>query len=99
MTELCCRAKRRSIFAGYRNTESAGPQSRCRSAKRSMLKQREKRGSSWRHDNIGRLLNNAVRRFEGRVLEMMGEAGYADTRIAHVNLTRNLDVEGTRLTE
>jgi DNA-binding MarR family transcriptional regulator len=64
-----------------------------------MLKQREKWGSSWRHDNIGRLLNNAVRRFEGRVLEMMGEAGYADTRIAHVNLTRNLDVEGTRLTE
>ena len=33
------------------------------------------------------------------MLELMEEAGYADTRIAHVNLTRNLDVEGTRLTE
>jgi DNA-binding MarR family transcriptional regulator len=64
-----------------------------------MLKQREKRKASWRHDNIGRLLNNAVRRFEERVLELMADAGYAETRIAHVNLTRNLDVEGTRLTE
>ena len=29
----------------------------------------------------------------------MREAGYAQTRIAHIGLTRNLDVEGTRLTE
>lgn len=53
----------------------------------------------WRHDNIGRLLNNAVRRFEDRVLELMAGAGYADARISHVNLTRNLDRDGTRLTE
>lgn len=53
----------------------------------------------WRHDNIGRLLNSAVRRFEDRVLELMTAAGYADARISHVNLTRNLDREGTRLTE
>src|SRR5262249_29839575 len=53
----------------------------------------------WRHDNIGRLLNNAVRRFEDRVLELMAEAGYADARISHLNLTRNLDRDGTRLTE
>lgn len=53
----------------------------------------------WRHDNIGRLLNNAVRRFEDRVLELMTAAGYADTRISHVNLTRNLDRDGTRITE
>jgi DNA-binding MarR family transcriptional regulator len=63
------------------------------------LKTTAKQGSAWRHGNIGRLLNNAVRRFEERVLELMGDAGYAQTRIAHVNLTRNLDVEGTRLTE
>jgi DNA-binding MarR family transcriptional regulator len=56
-------------------------------------------GTAWRHANIGRLLNNAVRRFEARVLELMGESGHAETRIAHVSLTRNLDVEGTRLTE
>jgi DNA-binding MarR family transcriptional regulator len=55
--------------------------------------------TAWRHANVGRLLNNAVRRFEGRVLELMSARGHAETRIAHVNLTRNLDVEGTRLTE
>lgn len=56
-------------------------------------------GTAWRHANVGRLLNNAVRRFEARVLELMGESGHAQTRIAHINLTRNLDVDGTRLTE
>ncbi len=29
----------------------------------------------------------------------MNDKGHSKTRIAHVNLTRNLDVEGTRLTE
>lgn len=58
-----------------------------------------KSGTAWRHANVGRLLNNAVRRFEGRVLELMSAGGHADTRIAHIHLTRNLDVEGTRLTE
>lgn len=53
----------------------------------------------WRHANIGRLLNNAVSRFELRVLELMREKNYLATRIAHVSLTRNLDIEGTRLTE
>lgn len=56
-------------------------------------------GAAWRHANIGRLLNNAVRRFEARVLELMSERGHDETRIAHVNLTRNLDIDGTRLTE
>jgi DNA-binding MarR family transcriptional regulator len=40
-----------------------------------------------------------VRRFEARVLELMSASGHDETRIAHVSLTRNLDVEGTRLTE
>ncbi len=55
--------------------------------------------TAWRHANAGRLLNNAVRRFEARVLELMSERGHGDTRAAHISLTRNLDVEGTRLTE
>ena len=58
-----------------------------------------KTGTAWRHANVGRLLNNAVRRFEARVLELMSASGHVETRIAHVSLTRNLDVEGTRLTE
>lgn len=53
----------------------------------------------WRHSNIGRLLNNAIRRFEARVLVVMSEKGHSETRIAHVSLTRNLDIDGTRLTE
>ncbi|MBB3810383.1 MarR family winged helix-turn-helix transcriptional regulator [Pseudochelatococcus contaminans] len=56
-------------------------------------------GTTWRHANIGRLLNNAVRRFEARVLDIMSEKGHAEARIAHINLTRNLDIGGTRLTE
>ncbi len=59
----------------------------------------ETSGTAWRHANIGRLLNNAVRRFEARVLELMSEQGHAETRISHVSLTRNLDIDGTRLTE
>src|SRR5215831_6661753 len=65
---------------------------------RGLLRTR-KSGTAWRHANIGRLLNNAVRRFEARVLELMSARGHVETRIAHVSLTRNLDVEGTRLTE
>jgi DNA-binding MarR family transcriptional regulator len=59
----------------------------------------KKSGTAWRHANVGRLLNNAVRRFEARVLELMSAKGHDETRIAHVSLTRNLDVDGTRLTE
>lgn len=59
----------------------------------------KKSDTAWRHANIGRLLNNALRRFEARVLELMNERGHAETRIALLSLTRNLDVEGTRLTE
>lgn len=33
------------------------------------------------------------------MLELMSARGHAETRIAHVSLTRNLDVEGTGLTE
>jgi DNA-binding MarR family transcriptional regulator len=53
----------------------------------------------WRARNPGRVLSNALRRFEERVLSLMSEAGYAQTRRPHVNLTRHLDLEGTRITE
>ena len=56
-------------------------------------------GDQWRHDNIGRILNNAVRRFEARVLSIMAEAGHRSTRISQISLTRNLDRKGTRITE
>lgn len=53
----------------------------------------------WRTHNPGRVLSNALRRFEERVLALMSEAGHSQTRLSHVNLTRHLDLEGTRITE
>jgi len=43
--------------------------------------------------------NSALRRFEQRVMDLMTEAGHAETRRWHVNLTRHLDLEGTRITD
>jgi DNA-binding MarR family transcriptional regulator len=60
---------------------------------------RKDRGDGWRHDNVGRLLNNAVARFESRVLELMSRSGHPQARISHVSLTRNLDLKGTRVSE
>lgn len=54
---------------------------------------------AWRLGNAGRVLGNAVTRFESRVLELMAATGHADTRLSHVNLTRHLDLQGTRITE
>jgi hypothetical protein len=48
----------------------------------------------WRQDNVGRLLNNAVSRFESRVLDLMSRSGHPQARISHVSLTRNLDRGG-----
>jgi DNA-binding MarR family transcriptional regulator len=53
----------------------------------------------WRHTNVGRLLNNAIRRFETRVFELLADAGHTEARLTHLNLTRNLDAAGTRMTE
>jgi DNA-binding MarR family transcriptional regulator len=54
---------------------------------------------SWRHSNIGRLLTNALSRFERRVFEILAENGHEEVRYSHINLTRNLDVGGTITTE
>lgn len=54
---------------------------------------------SWRAHNPGRVMSLALQRFEDRVLALMNEAGYTETRRTHVNLTRHLDLDGTRITE
>jgi len=54
---------------------------------------------TWRRLNVGRVLNNALNRFENRVLELLAEAGHSEARYSHLNLTRNLEVAGTRTTE
>ncbi|WP_236574279.1 MarR family winged helix-turn-helix transcriptional regulator [Hydrogenophaga sp. PBL-H3] len=48
--------------------------------------------------NAGRVLGNALTRFEARVLALMAQSGHAQTRLPHINLTRHLDLEGTRIT-
>jgi DNA-binding MarR family transcriptional regulator len=48
--------------------------------------------------NAGRILGNALMRFEARVMELMVQAGHAQTRLPHINLTRHLDRNGTRIT-
>lgn len=53
----------------------------------------------WRLHNVGRVLGDALSRFEGRVLALMDLAGYTGMRLSHVNMTRHLDLEGTRITE
>jgi DNA-binding MarR family transcriptional regulator len=54
---------------------------------------------AWRRSNIGRRLNEAVRIFEARIIERLHEAGHTELSVTHINLTRNLDETGTRLTE
>jgi DNA-binding MarR family transcriptional regulator len=44
-------------------------------------------------------MNEAVRIFEARIVERLHEAGRTELSVAHINLTRNLDERGTRLTE
>jgi DNA-binding MarR family transcriptional regulator len=53
----------------------------------------------WRLSNIGRLLNTAVQRFEATILEKMAAAGHGECTTSHLNVTRNLDLHGTRATE
>src|SRR5437867_1256959 len=54
---------------------------------------------AWRRVNIGRLLHNAIGRFEARVLAVMCERGQDGLRASHINLTRNLDITGTTAVE
>ena len=55
--------------------------------------------NAWRLNNIGRRMNEAVRIFEGRIVELLRQEGHDELTVAHVNLTRNLDEGGTRLVD
>jgi DNA-binding MarR family transcriptional regulator len=54
---------------------------------------------NWRHDNTGRLLFDSTRRFQERVLELVNRKGYSDIRIAHLAVTRHVDLAGTRIAD
>jgi DNA-binding MarR family transcriptional regulator len=44
-------------------------------------------------------MNEAVRIFEARIMENLRANGHDELTVSHINLTRNLDEGGTRLTE
>ena len=64
----------------------------------------------WRLTHLGRLLGEAMRRFDDRVLHLMAHAidvplalsnlaARAQVSAAHIHITRHLELQGTRLTE
>ncbi|GAB3767880.1 winged helix DNA-binding protein [Ramlibacter monticola] len=64
----------------------------------------------WRLTHLGRLLGEAMRRFDERVLHLMAHnvdvplalsnlAARAQVSAAHIHVTRHLELQGTRLTE
>ncbi len=55
--------------------------------------------AAWRQLNMSRLLVNSARQFELRILKVINDSGYGQIRLAHLHVPRNLDFEGTRLTE
>ena len=66
--------------------------------------------TSWRITHLGRLMGNALRRFDERVLWLMARnvevplalsnlAARDKVGAAHIHITRHLDVGGTRLTD
>ncbi|MBI5279984.1 MAG: winged helix-turn-helix transcriptional regulator [Burkholderiales bacterium] len=65
---------------------------------------------SWRSTHLGRLLGNALRRFDERVLHLMAHAidvplalsnlaARAQVSAAHIHVTRHLALPGSRLTD
>jgi len=57
------------------------------------------RRNDWRHDNTGRLLFDSTRQFQERVLSLVNRKGYPDMRIAHLAVTRHIDLAGTRVAD
>ncbi len=60
----------------------------------------QKASEEWRRrGNVGRALFNATRKFEQDLLASLAGNGFGEIRAVHLNLYRNLDFDGTRLTE
>lgn len=70
----------------------------------------DEKADGWRLTHLGRLLGHAARRFDERVLHLMAHnvdvplalsnlAARSQVSAAHVQITRHLALEGSRLTE
>ncbi len=55
--------------------------------------------TAWRSANMSRLLFSAAWLFDSRILDYVQRHGFPLLRMAHLHLPRNLDLEGTRLTD
>jgi DNA-binding MarR family transcriptional regulator len=60
---------------------------------------RHHRLQDWRHDNTGRLLFDSTRKFQEYVRKLVNQNGYPDIRIAHLAVTRHIDLAGTRIAD
>ena len=60
---------------------------------------KSKEDIDWRNQNLGRLLLNTFRFTEESILQELHNANYTDIRLVHLNVLRQLDYDGTRLTE
>ena len=89
-----CRILRHSNFAIAAMTREAASSNKVVKTQKS-----DDIDDRWRHGNIGRLLSNALRHFEARVIELLAQAGHTESTAMHINATRHLDIEGTRLTD
>jgi DNA-binding MarR family transcriptional regulator len=56
-------------------------------------------GEQARHDLTAHSLFDAARRYEFRIIELIGKLGYDDIRATHLTVLRNIDLDGTRMTE
>jgi DNA-binding MarR family transcriptional regulator len=54
---------------------------------------------AWRRDNVGRAIFQATRVVERDLLKALAAEGYPEITVVHLNLYRNLDMAGNRLTE
>jgi DNA-binding MarR family transcriptional regulator len=55
--------------------------------------------TSWRLTHLGRLMGEALRRFDARVLALSNLAARDQVGAAHIHITRHLAVGGSRLTD
>ncbi|MES2258086.1 MAG: MarR family winged helix-turn-helix transcriptional regulator [Pseudomonadota bacterium] len=55
--------------------------------------------NAWRHDNIGRLALFCYNHFEASMLRSLARQGITDVKPMHLRVFRNIDYDGTRVTE
>lgn len=89
--------KAASAMSSTRNTKSKARDAASRALPDSGRPHESDPG--WRRENVGRLLNDAIERFESGILRQMEDAGYRGFSLSHITVTRNLDLAGTRATE